>query len=187
MSGKSGLWTYVFLFAIGVVLICMHTQVQLLSWIIMIIGAMFAIPGIIGIVSAVINGKRQKSIDGIAMTTAIGSLIIGLVMMIWPTPFVAIFVYVLAVILIICGVLQIWLLASQYRLYRMPMWLYILPVLIVIAGVVMICSSIKEIQEVFTLMAGIAMVTSALNSLFIYLAAYNLTKTIDKGQDQIAE
>jgi uncharacterized membrane protein HdeD (DUF308 family) len=128
----------------------MHTEVQLLSWIIMIIGAMFAIPGIIGIVAGVIHSKKQQSTDGIAITTSIGSLLIGIVMMIWPTPFVAIFVYVLAAILIICGVIQIWVLASQYRPYRLPMWLYILPVLVVIAGVVMITSSVKEILEVFT-------------------------------------
>jgi uncharacterized membrane protein HdeD (DUF308 family) len=163
----------------------MHTEVQLLSWIIMIIGAMFAIPGIIGIVAGVIHSKKQQSTDGIAITTSIGSLLIGIVMMIWPTPFVAIFVYVLAAILIICGVIQIWVLASQYRPYRLPMWLYILPVLVVIAGVVMITSSVKEIQEVFTLMAGISMVATSLNSLFIYLAAYNFEKKTDNSAAEI--
>ena len=97
-------------------------------------------------------------------------------MIIWPAPFAGVFVYVLAAILLIAGFCQIWMLAVDFKLYSMPLWLYILPVLIFITGVVMICSPLRDIESAFTLMAGIAMVAAAANDLFIYLAAYNYVK-----------
>lgn len=180
MSGKSNFWTYFFLLAAGIVLICMHTRVELLSWMIMFVGAMFAVPGLIGVISGLVRGGKHERVDGMSVTSSLGSLIIGVIMLIWPTPFVGAFVYILAAILIIAGLCQIWLLAVASRPYRMPIGLYILPVLVIITGVVMICSSLREIQSVFTLMAGIALVATSLNGLFIYLTTYNSVKAIDK-------
>ena len=172
MGRKSNFWTYLFLLAAGIALICMHTKVELLSWVIMFIGAMFAIPGLIGVISGIIRSSRSERVDGMSVTSSLGSLIIGVILIVWPTPFVGVFVYILAAILIIGGLCQIWALG-----------LYILPVLIIITGVVIICSSLKEIQEVFTLMAGIAMVATAANGLFIYLTAYNAVKRSNNRGD----
>lgn len=183
MGRKSNFWTYLFLLAAGIALICMHTKVELLSWVIMFIGAMFAIPGLIGVISGIIKSSRSERVDGMSVTSSLGSLIIGVILIVWPTPFVGVFVYILAAILIIGGLCQVWALATGYRPYKMPFGLYILPVLIIITGVVIICSSLKEIQEVFTLMAGIAMVATAANGLFIYLTAYNAVKRSNNRGD----
>lgn len=173
MSGKNSFWSYLFVLAAGIVLICFHTKVNILEWLIMFVGAMFAIPGLIGLVSGISRSARSRGASASSMMSSIGSLIIGVIMIIWPTPFVGVFVYVLAAVLLIVGFCQIWVLAVDYRPYSMPMWLYILPTLIFITGVVMICSPLRDIESAFTLMAGIAMVAAAANGLFIYLAAYN--------------
>lgn len=191
MSGKNSFWTYLFVLAAGIVLICFHTRVNILQWLIMFVGAMFAIPGLIGVISGVSrSGKGSKGAEASSIISSVGSLIIGLIMLIWPTPFVGVFVYVLAALLLIVGFCQIWILAVDYRPYAMPLWLYILPVLIFITGVVMICSSLRDIESAFTLMAGIAMVAAAANGLFIYLAAYNSAKPLreaEKKEDNLIE
>ena len=173
MSGKNSFWSYLFVLAAGIVLICFHTRVNILEWLIIFVGVMFALPGLIGLVSGISRSAKNRGVNASSMLSSIGSLIIGLIMIIWPTPFVGVFVYVLAAVLLIVGFCQIWSLAVDYRPYSMPMWLYILPVLIFITGVVMICSPLRDIESAFTLMAGIAMVAAAANGLFIYLAAYN--------------
>lgn len=176
MSGKNSFWTYLFVLAAGIALICFHTRVNILEWLIIFVGVMFAIPGLIGVISGISRSGKGNGANASSMISSIGSLIIGVIMIIWPAPFAGVFVYVLAAILLIAGFCQIWMLAVDFKPYSMPLWLYILPVLIFITGVVMICSPLRDIESAFTLMAGIAMVAAAANDLFIYLAAYNYVK-----------
>lgn len=157
-------------------LICFHTRVNILAWLIMFVGVMFAVPGLIGVITGISRSSRNRGVNASTMISSIGSLIIGVIMIIWPEPFAGVFVYVLAAVLLIAGFCQIWVLAVDYKPYSMPLWLYILPVLIFITGIVMICTPLREIESAFTLMAGIAMVAAAANGLFIYLAAYNSAK-----------
>lgn len=184
MSGKNSFWSYLFILAAGIVLICFHTRVNILEWLIIFVGAMFAIPGLIGLITGVSRSGKGQGVNASSILSSIGSLIIGVIMIVWPTPFAGVFVYVLAAVLLITGFCQIWVLAVDYKPYAMPLWLYILPVLIFITGVVMICSPLRDIEAAFTLMAGIAMVAAAANGLFIYLAAYNSAKPLREAEKQ---
>ena len=172
MNGKSNFWTNLFILAGGIVLICMHDRVNLLSWAVFILGILFAIPGLIGILGAMRRSAGNSSTSTVNTASAVGSLLIGLIMIFWPEPFVSVFVYFLGAILILFGAMQIWFLAVGGRAVALPGWLYILPVCVIIAGVVLICTPIRETQSVFTLIAGIAMVCNAVNGLLIYLSAY---------------
>ncbi len=171
MNGKSSFWTNLFILAGGIVLICMHDRVNLLSWAVFILGILFAIPGLIGIIGALRNSARNTSVGTVNTASAAGSLLIGLIMVFWPSPFVAVFVYFLAAVLILFGLMQIWILSVGGRGIGLPGWLYVLPVCVIITGIVLICTPIKETQAVFTLVAGIAMVCDAVNGLLIYLSA----------------
>ncbi len=184
MSGKNSFWSYLFILAAGIVLICFHTRVNILEWLIMFVGAMFAIPGLIGLITGISRSGKGQGVNASSILSSIGSLIIGVIMIVWPAPFAGVFVYVLAAVLLITGFCQIWVLAVDYKPYAMPLWLYILPVLIFITGVVMICSPLRDIEAAFTLMAGIAMVAAAANGLFIYLAAYNSAKPLREAEKQ---
>lgn len=184
MSGKNSFWSYLFILAAGIVLICFHTRVNILEWLIMFVGAMFAIPGLIGLITGISRSGKGHGVNASSILSSIGSLIIGVIMIVWPAPFAGVFVYVLAAVLLITGFCQIWVLAVDYKPYAMPLWLYILPVLIFITGVVMICSPLRDIEAAFTLMAGIAMVAAAANGLFIYLAAYNSAKPLREAEKQ---
>ncbi len=175
MSEKTNLWTNIFVLAAGIVLICMHNDISLLNWMVMFIGAMCAIPGLIGVISGISRSSKNRP-TGMSIPSSLGMLVIGIIMLLCPSPFVAIFVYVLAALLIICGLVQIWSLAVEFRPFRMPLWLYILPVLVIATGIVIICSSLREVETTFTLIAGIAMTVSAINGLFIAMTVYNSNK-----------
>lgn len=171
MNEKSTFWTNLFILAGGIVLICMHDRVNLLSWAVFILGVLFAVPGLIGIIVALRSSARNTSVDTVNTASAAGSLLIGLIMVFWPSPFVAVFVYFLATVLILFGLMQIWILSIGGRGMGLPGWLFVLPVCVIITGVVLICTPIKETQTAFTLVAGIAMVCDAVNGLLIYQSA----------------
>ncbi len=179
MNGKSTFWTNLFILAGGIVLICMHDRVNLLSWAVFILGILFAIPGLIGIIGAMRGSAEKGSVGTMNTATAAGSLLIGLIMIFWPSPFVSVFVYFLGAVLILFGLMQIWILAVGGRGMGLPGWLYILPVCVLITGVVLICTPIRETQSVFTLVAGIAMVCDAVNGLLIYLSTSESRKSIE--------
>lgn len=172
MSERTNLWINIFVLLAGVVLIYMHNDISLLNWMVIIIGIMCAIPGAIGVISGISRSSSRRA-GGLSIPSSLAMLVVGIIMILCPTPFVAIFVYVLAALLIICGLVQIWGLAVDFRPYNMPLWLYILPVLVAATGVVVICSPLRDVETTFTLVAGIAMVVSAINGLFIALTVYN--------------
>lgn len=123
MSEKTNLWTNIFVLAAGIVLICMHNDISLLNWMVMFIGAMCAIPGLIGVISGISRSSKNRP-TGMSIPSSLGMLVIGIIMLLCPSPFVAIFVYVLAALLIICGLVQIWSLALEFRLSGCLMALY---------------------------------------------------------------
>ena len=176
MREKTTFWTYLVVLAVGIALIVLHNDICILNWLVTIVGLMFALPGLIGVISALVRNARHSTVSGLSVTSSIGSLVFGTIMIVWPGPFVAVFVYILATVLIVSGLWQIWSLAIEARRSSMPVWLYLLPTLVTATGIVMLCTSLREIQAVFTLMAGIGMVACAANGFFILMVPYNNNK-----------
>ena len=101
MNSKSNLITYLFVLAAGILLIIMHQKADLLKWMVIIMGAMFALPAIIGIFMNMSRSSKRNENNTAQNISSIGALILGAIMIIWPQPFVGFFVYVLAAILVI--------------------------------------------------------------------------------------
>lgn len=160
-----------FALAAGIVLICMHDRINLVQWVIVFVGVMFAIPGVCGLIES-FAGRNRGGRGAVPVLASVGSLIIGVIMIVCPVPFETVFVYFLSAVLILGGIWHIWVLAVGMRPIVLPGWLYILPVLVVIAGIVILLSPIRDTEATFTLIAGIALVCIAGNGLFIYLASY---------------
>ena len=60
MKGKQVL-DAVFALAAGIVLICMHDRINLVQWVIVFVGVMFAIPGLFGLIEALV-GRRKTAV-----------------------------------------------------------------------------------------------------------------------------
>ncbi len=172
MKGKTSFWVQFFALAAGIVLICMHDRVNLVQWLIVFLGFMFAIPGVCGLLEA-LYVRKKGGVGPVSTLAFIGSLIVGILMIFWPGPFETIFVYLLAAALILGGFWHIWALAVGFKPYNLPGWLYVLPILVIIAGVLMLVTPVRQTESTFTLVAGIALVCIAANGLFMYLAAYD--------------
>ena len=183
MKGKTSFWMQFFALAAGIVLICMHDRINLVQWVIVFVGVMFAIPGLFGLIEALVGRRKSRRGGPVPILASVGSLIIGVIMIVCPVPFEAVFVYFLSAVLILGGIWHIWILSVGVRPIVLPVWLYVLPVLVVIAGISILLAPVRETESIFTLIAGIALVCIAGNGLFIYLAAYGQHRRTDADSD----
>ena len=107
MKGKTSFWMQFFALAAGIVLICMHDRINLVQWVIVFVGVMFAIPGLFGLIEALVGRRKSRRGGPVPILASVGSLIIGVIMIVCPVPFESVFVYFLSAVLILGGILHI--------------------------------------------------------------------------------
>lgn len=169
MSGKIDLFTSVIVLAVGIALICLYQRVDILDWIVILIGIMFMIPGIFSLVSGI---SSRMSGNVASVIAGIGAIVLGAVMCIFPTPFAHILVYIFAGILIVGGIYHIAFIGWLSKPFILPWYYYIIPVLMIIAGLLMIFTDLRTINSVVVLITGISLVCSSFNSLIEWVATH---------------
>lgn len=180
MRGKTDLITSVIVLAVGIALICLYKRVDILDWIIILVGIMFMIPGIFNLISG-LAGKQSGNAS--AIVAGIGAICLGVVMCIVPGFFAQILVYIFAGILIIGGIYHIAFLGWLAKPYILPWYYYIIPVLMIGAGLVMIFTGVRTLNNTVVLITGIAFVCSSLNSLVEWVATHpSKKKEIPEGK-----
>lgn len=129
--------------AIGV-LVLMY-PVDIATWIVVAIGAMFLLSGIISCI-AYFYAKRQASKRSASVSqlmpsypvVGLGSVILGLILTLRPEAVVDIMVYVLGAMLVLGGVSLLFNLIAVQRFSRVPFFFWICPSLILLIGIVSI-------------------------------------------------
>lgn len=99
------------------------------------IGALFLIPGLVSIVSYVMNGRKMRMPFPIV---SVGSSLFGLWLMISPAFFVGILMYVLGVVLVFAGISQIITLLNTRSWTPVATGYFVIPVLVLLAGIVVL-------------------------------------------------
>lgn len=104
-------------------------------YLVIAVGAMFLIPGLYAIINYLIRGRAQGMQFPLV---SIGSGLLGLWLMIMPTFFVSILMYVLGAVLMFAGVSQIVNLVSALKRAQVPVGYFIVPVLLLVVGFVVL-------------------------------------------------
>ena len=186
MSGKTDLFTSIIVAAVGIVMICLYQRIELLSWIVMLIGAMFAIPGIFSL----ILGMRSKEKGGSTTQTltGIGATALGAIMILMPESFTSILVFIFAGLLIVGGIYHIVFVAYLSRPFVLPAYYYVIPVLMIIAGIVLLTTSVRTLNHVVVLVTGISFVAWSISTLMEWIATHP-SRTSDEASEskQISE
>lgn len=175
-QGKTSFTLSAFLFVAGIVLIVLHNHPTVSTGIVLFIGTMFLIPGLINVIVAAF--RRPSKREEIArdphrrasyiwgMVLSVFCIALGAAMIIAAKVFLVILVYVFASVLIAGGFYHLLVIGVFARPYTMPYYFNIIPVLMIVAGFVMFFSPVvRETASIFLLIAGIAFVGSAVNSL----------------------
>ena len=104
-------------------------------YLVIAIGALFLIPGLVSIVSYVMNGRKLRMPFPIV---SVGSSLFGLWLMISPAFFVGILMYVLGVVLVFAGISQIITLLNTRSWTPVATGYFVIPVLVLLAGMVVL-------------------------------------------------
>lgn len=189
------LLTYLALAVIGVLLLIFNQQAlseemppaPALHAVVLVTGALFAIPGIVMLVA----GSRVKlADDGSVISKPWYRTVIALITLIWGILLLAVtgkFTEILAITvgvsLIISGIASATWIYNAVRPYRLPIWWYILPIVVACIGVVCI-AVINDFEQrghssmLAAIIGGIALLLLAANGIM----SLNRTRHIRKEE-----
>ena len=126
------------------------------KWLVMAIGALFLVPGVVGVATYVIQRRRQakalaegretkdnkdkdeKKSKNLFPFIGIGSILFGAVLLIIPSSFQNALLYILGAFLVLAGLAQIYRFLQLRKQYQLSATPYIVSALVSIAGIVVI-------------------------------------------------
>lgn len=104
-------------------------------YLVITIGILFILPGLFSLLSYF---TRDKSDNPMFPIEGAGSILFGAWLVIMPTFFVNILMYILGGLLVIAGIQQVLMLISARKWNRVPMGFYLIPALILITGILIL-------------------------------------------------
>jgi uncharacterized membrane protein HdeD (DUF308 family) len=145
-----------------------------------VIGGLFAFSGLtafIGYFSSKMN--RGSALRPVFPVVGVGSLAFGTVLILWPTMFKEIFMYVIGLLLVLIGVSQMWSLITNRKVAPLSFSLFLIPLLVVIAAGVMILLYPTESAALPFTVFGIAFICYGVSELFLGIRLWRFQKQYD--------
>ena len=155
---------------------------------VIMVGLLFFIPGLVSIVLAFARprvAEGQEYERKAFPIVGIGSSILGLVLIITPTVFIAIMMYILGVMLVAAGIYQIVEYKSFSKIMSASLWLYAIPVLVIMAGIFIFLNPIVSASLPFIVLgvSGIVYGVSEFVKFFVMKKAYSRLKKQDEARE----
>ncbi len=147
-------------FVIGVLLVVWPGEA--VHYLVVVIGVLFLLPGLMGLLASLAGRQAQQTAFPIL---ALGSTLLGLWLMITPGFFVGILMYVLGVLLVLAGLVQLSHLVSVREFVPVPWGMYVFPVLVFGAGLVVLFNPFEVATVPFVLLGGAAILYSVIDLL----------------------
>lgn len=145
---NNSLMRIIFAMIIGLVLVVWPDAAA--NYMAITIGILFIIPGIISTVGCFAN-KNMPELSTRFPIEAVGSILLGLWLVIMPDFFVNILMFLLGFILIMAGIQQIASLFSARKWVRVPGLFYVIPVLILLAGITVLLNPGETLKTTFVI------------------------------------
>lgn len=153
----------------GILLIVFSENIT--TWIVMLCGIVFIIPGTVAIVSYFRQDAGSRQVMMYPIVGA-GSILFGLVQLLWPSLFLAAIVYILSALLLVVAATQLYTLWNIHRSgCRIHPIYYLLPTLELIASLYVILErKAEEVAGLPVILLGSGFIVYALLELWtIYL------------------
>lgn len=109
-----------------------------ISYLVIAIGVCFILPGLFSLLNYFTREKPEGEPSPMFPIEGAGSILFGAWLVIMPTFFVSILMYILGALLVIAGVQQIVMLISARKWSMVPFGFYIMPILILLTGIMII-------------------------------------------------
>lgn len=137
--------------------------------IVFLVGAVFAVSGLVSLLAYGRKGSPSYKMSG-ALTTGICFLVVALVMFVFPTAVAGFFSVLLGAVIILCGVANIVRSLGMLREFGGNSWIAwaVVGVLVVIGGVVIVWNPF-ETTAVFVMVLGALLLANGASDLFVEL------------------
>lgn len=145
------------IFAIVLGLILVLWPAATINYLVIVIGILFLVSGLIAMIGYLTRDKELYP-DASFPIEGAGSALFGLWLIVMPTFFVNILMYVLGALLVVAAIQQIASLASARRWTQVPGFFYVVPVLILICGIIILFNPFSVAQTAFILFGVTSMV-----------------------------
>jgi len=172
---------------------------QGVTWLTMAIGGLFLLSGIIALLAFwqakrhaneyTITDQEGRVISGTQPTfpiVGLGSVILGLVLILTPNAFINGLMYMLAAVLILGGITQLMSLLSARRLGSIPFGFWVCPSLILLTGLFVIFKPMES-AELPLLILGWCSILYGVIELINTLKIYNIRKATDRQGEEDKE
>lgn len=128
-----------------------------INYLVILIGVLFLVPGLIALVGYLTRDKKHHA-EAVFPIDGAGSLLLGLWLVIMPTFFVNILMYVLGILLIIGGIQQLVTLNQARKWTQVSSLFYIIPILILLCGILILFKPFQVMETAFILFGITSMI-----------------------------
>lgn len=167
----SGLVRAIAALSIGAVMVAVPEKAM--SLVVQIIAAFFIASGIVSFFYGL--SRRKENALGILAFNAIVDVIIGVLLFAFPGVVATIIIYLIGVVLLLFGILQIVALVGAAGILGMGFMAFILPVLVTLVGGFLLFNPFAP--EVMSTIAGVALIVYGASELF---SSWKMKKAIDE-------
>ncbi len=161
--------------AIGILLVVWPDAAMV--YLVITIGALFLIPGLFSLVGYFVH--RSDDVKQFFPISSVGSVLFGLWLMIMPTFFVGILMYVLGAILVLAGVQLIAGLLVTRRQTVVGIGYYVIPVVILLAGILVLMNPFATASIPFIIL-GVSCICYSVSDLLNYYKFRSFMTKLDK-------
>lgn len=170
MDKKSYLLTPIIILIVGIALIVMHSQIDVIRWIVILIGCALLIPAVFNLIWILLRRRRtgsdiREANDGSSIAVSIITGLLGIWIVCMPDFFAAFIVYLFAALLVFLAIIDVVLMIKASSPVRPPFWFYIVPIAMIVVAILLLTSPLGTINATIVLVTGIAMTASGLNRL----------------------
>lgn len=171
MKSKNFIITYLSALTIGILLLIYHQQQELYRTIVIVIGALVAVPSLVLLLTMLLRrrpapGKGEAQARAVTIASELASaagVALGVWMMCSPQFFITAIIYTLGAILLIVAIAQITYIYQAARPFRPAFGWFIVPLLTLAAGIVLIAMGPQRVASAAGLVTGIVLVVYAAN------------------------
>ena len=186
---------------VGFLLVSNPTEMTVL--LVQIIGGLFIISGVLAFIGYFNTRRQLRQVSRLAAeqgevldegapllpmfpVVGLGSVLLGVMLLVWPVQFVSILMYVLGGLLVLIGAVQIISLVRFRDVAPAPWSAFILPLAIIGAGIFVLLKPMQTASIPFTIL-GIAYIAYGVSEFFFGIRRYRIRKAILAEQRRIEQ
>ncbi|MBR6283296.1 MAG: DUF308 domain-containing protein [Muribaculaceae bacterium] len=166
------LLTNVLLLLVGIALIVFYSLTDVLWWVAMVMGALFAVPSLVYLFKVSFShADTRASNDYMGVVPAVGGLCFGLVMLIKAHLFAGVITLLMGVLLVVLGMFHVLYLLLSKRVINVSGWYFLAPLVVIGTGAAVLFSpELREQGGKVAMLTGLGLLLFNFTSLQEYFA-----------------